>query len=162
MKDEQVAVLVYPALQEPTMGDAVAFEADRVASARPRPNQDKSIRLIELPRHPKEEIVGQAIHMAELKRAGEGEAPSRLGPREHPPRPDEGRLAIHARRRVRRQATVRLDAVPVTDDLDLKNYYFRVSSVASDGYQGEWSDTLTFITQLPPPVPPPSSTPGPL
>ncbi len=44
----------------------------------------------------------------------------------------------------------------LTDDLDLKNYYFRVSSVAADGYQGEWSDTLAFAMVLPPPTPPPA------
>ena len=43
-----------------------------------------------------------------------------------------------------------------TGNLDFKNYYFRVSSIASDNYQGEWSDTLMFTLELPPPTPPPT------
>ena len=43
-----------------------------------------------------------------------------------------------------------------TGNLAFKNYYFRVSSVASDNYQGEWSDTLMFTLELPPPTPPPA------
>ncbi len=40
-----------------------------------------------------------------------------------------------------------------TGNLDYKKYYFRVSCVASDNYQGEWSDTLTF-SFIPPPASP--------
>jgi len=46
----------------------------------------------------------------------------------------------------------------VTGNLEYKQYYFRVSSIASDGYQGEWSDTFTF-TLIPPPASPPVETP---
>jgi hypothetical protein len=38
--------------------------------------------------------------------------------------------------------------------LDFKTYYFRVSSIAADGYQGIWSDTLSFTIIPPPPSPP--------
>jgi hypothetical protein len=39
-------------------------------------------------------------------------------------------------------------------DLDFKTYYFRVSSIAADGYEGIWSDTLSFNIIPPPPSPP--------
>ena len=45
-----------------------------------------------------------------------------------------------------------------TGTLDYKTYYFRVSSVAADNYQGEWSDPITF-TLLPPPASPPVEEP---
>ena len=41
-----------------------------------------------------------------------------------------------------------------TGNLDFKTYYFRVSSIASDGYQGIWSDMLSFNIIPPPPAPP--------
>ena len=41
-----------------------------------------------------------------------------------------------------------------TGNLDYRKYYFRVSSIASDGYQGEWSDVLSFSLVPPPPAPP--------
>ena len=41
-----------------------------------------------------------------------------------------------------------------TGNLDFKTYYFRVSSIASDGYQGIWSDILSFNIIPPPPAPP--------
>ena len=40
------------------------------------------------------------------------------------------------------------------ENLDFKTYYFRVSSIASDGYQGIWSDILSFNIIPPPPAPP--------
>lgn len=46
----------------------------------------------------------------------------------------------------------------VTGNLEYKNYYFRVSSIASDKYQGEWSDALAFEL-LPPPASPPVDAP---
>ena len=39
-------------------------------------------------------------------------------------------------------------------NLDFKTYYFRVSSIAADGYEGIWSDTLSFNIIPPPPSPP--------
>lgn len=39
------------------------------------------------------------------------------------------------------------------DSLDFRNYYFRVSSIAEDHYEGEWSDTVHFTIIPPPPVP---------
>lgn len=41
-----------------------------------------------------------------------------------------------------------------TGQLDFKTYYFRISSIAEDGYQGIWSDTLSFNIIPPPPAPP--------
>ena len=41
-----------------------------------------------------------------------------------------------------------------TGNLDFKTYYFRVSSIASDGYQGIWSDIISFNIIPPPPAPP--------
>jgi hypothetical protein len=41
-----------------------------------------------------------------------------------------------------------------TGILDFKTYYFRVSSIAADGYEGLWSDTLSFNIIPPPPSPP--------
>ena len=40
------------------------------------------------------------------------------------------------------------------ENLDFKTYYFRISSIAADGYQGIWSDTLSFNIIPPPPAPP--------
>jgi hypothetical protein len=39
-------------------------------------------------------------------------------------------------------------------NLNYKTYYFRVCSIAADGYQGIWSDTLHFTIIPPPPSPP--------
>ncbi len=39
-------------------------------------------------------------------------------------------------------------------NLDFKTYYFRIRSIAADGYEGIWSDTLSFIVIPPPPSPP--------
>ncbi|MDQ7787643.1 MAG: FecR domain-containing protein [Thermodesulfovibrionales bacterium] len=39
------------------------------------------------------------------------------------------------------------------DTLDYRSYYFRVSSIAGDRYEGEWSDTIRFTVIPPPPVP---------
>lgn len=36
---------------------------------------------------------------------------------------------------------------------DYKDYYFRVSSVAKDRFEGEWSDTIKFKITPPPPAP---------
>jgi hypothetical protein len=41
-----------------------------------------------------------------------------------------------------------------TKNLDFKTYYFRISSIAADGYQGIWSDILSFNIIPPPPAPP--------
>jgi hypothetical protein len=41
-----------------------------------------------------------------------------------------------------------------TENLDFKTYYFRISSIAADGYQGIWSDILGFNIIPPPPAPP--------
>ena len=41
-----------------------------------------------------------------------------------------------------------------TENLDFKTYYFRISSIAADGYQGIWSDILSFNIIPPPPAPP--------
>jgi len=38
--------------------------------------------------------------------------------------------------------------------LDFKTYFFRVSSIAGDGYEGVWSDIQKFIVVPPPPAPP--------
>lgn len=40
-----------------------------------------------------------------------------------------------------------------TRELDYGNYYFRIRSVAEDGYEGAWSDTIPFAVVPPPPVP---------
>ena len=41
-----------------------------------------------------------------------------------------------------------------TGSLDFKTYFFRLSSIAADGYEGIWSDTLSFNIIPPPPSPP--------
>lgn len=41
-----------------------------------------------------------------------------------------------------------------TTELDYKTYYFRVSSVANDDYEGIWSDVQRFTIIPPPPSPP--------
>ena len=41
-----------------------------------------------------------------------------------------------------------------TRELGYGNYYFRIRSVAEDGYEGAWSDTITFAVVPPPPAPP--------
>jgi hypothetical protein len=38
--------------------------------------------------------------------------------------------------------------------LDYKTYYFRISSIAKDNYQGDWSDVLSFTIVPSSPVPP--------
>ncbi|MCX5816496.1 MAG: FecR domain-containing protein [Proteobacteria bacterium] len=40
-----------------------------------------------------------------------------------------------------------------TGILDYNTYYFRVSSIAEDGYEGGWSNTVTFRLIPPPPAP---------
>lgn len=41
-----------------------------------------------------------------------------------------------------------------TASLDYQTYFFRISSIASDGYQAGWSDTQRFDIVSPPPSPP--------
>jgi hypothetical protein len=41
-----------------------------------------------------------------------------------------------------------------TGDLEFKTYYFRVRSIAADGFEGVWSDTMSFNIIPPPPSPP--------
>ena len=41
-----------------------------------------------------------------------------------------------------------------TGSLDYKTHFFRVGSIAADGYQGIWSDPLSFSIIPPPPSPP--------
>jgi hypothetical protein len=41
-----------------------------------------------------------------------------------------------------------------TRELDYGSYYFRVRSVAEDGYEGAWSDSIPFTVVPPPPAPP--------
>jgi hypothetical protein len=41
-----------------------------------------------------------------------------------------------------------------TRELDYGSYYFRVRSVAEDGYEGAWSDSIPFTIVAPPPAPP--------
>jgi len=41
-----------------------------------------------------------------------------------------------------------------TGGLDYKTYFFRVSSLAEDGYEGAWSDAVRFTLVSPPPSPP--------
>jgi hypothetical protein len=45
-----------------------------------------------------------------------------------------------------------------TGNLAYNDYYFRVSCIAADNYQGEWSDVLSF-TLIPPPPSPPVESP---
>ncbi len=40
-----------------------------------------------------------------------------------------------------------------TQSLAYKTYYFRLSSIAGDGYEGVWSDPLSFTLVPPPPAP---------
>ncbi len=40
-----------------------------------------------------------------------------------------------------------------TEALDYGTYYFRISSIAADGYEAGWSETLTFRLIPPPPAP---------
>lgn len=39
-------------------------------------------------------------------------------------------------------------------ELDFRTYFFRISSIAADGYEGVWSDTIRFTVIPPPPAPP--------
>jgi hypothetical protein len=41
----------------------------------------------------------------------------------------------------------------IAADLDFKTYYFRIRSIAEDGYEGQWSDVLSFTMVPPPPAP---------
>jgi hypothetical protein len=41
-----------------------------------------------------------------------------------------------------------------TRELDYGSYYFRVRSVAEDGYEAAWSDSIPFTIVTPPPAPP--------
>jgi hypothetical protein len=45
------------------------------------------------------------------------------------------------------------DTETKTEALEYREYYFRVSSIAGDRYEGEWSDPIRFAIAPPPPVP---------
>ena len=47
-----------------------------------------------------------------------------------------------------------VDLSTVARGLAVGSYFFRLSSVTADGYQGEWSNTLGFTVPPPPPIPP--------
>ena len=42
----------------------------------------------------------------------------------------------------------------IVRNLNFKRHWFRVSSIADDGYEGPWSDPLSFTVLPPPPAPP--------
>jgi hypothetical protein len=42
----------------------------------------------------------------------------------------------------------------IVRNLNFKRHWFRVSSIANDGYEGLWSDPLSFTVLPPPPAPP--------
>jgi hypothetical protein len=42
----------------------------------------------------------------------------------------------------------------IVRDLNFQRHWFRISSIVEDGYEGRWSDTLSFIVLPPPPAPP--------
>ncbi len=56
--------------------------------------------------------------------------------------------------------TLIIDKKDITDteftleNLEFKRYWFRLKSIAADGYEGLWSDALSFIILPPPPAPP--------
>lgn len=41
-----------------------------------------------------------------------------------------------------------------TAPLEYRTYFFRLSSIAADGYEGMWSDVQSFVVLSPPPSPP--------
>lgn len=51
----------------------------------------------------------------------------------------------------------RVEGVEHEVELGYGRYHFRVASVAADGYQGEWSDALSFSLVKPPPIPTPEA-----
>ncbi len=51
----------------------------------------------------------------------------------------------------------RVEGIEHEVELGYGRYHFRVASVAADGYQGEWSDALTFSLVKPPPTPSPAA-----
>lgn len=51
----------------------------------------------------------------------------------------------------------RVEGVEQAVELGYGQYHFRVASVAADGYQGEWSDSLSFSLVKPPPIPAPEA-----
>ncbi|MGC8809318.1 MAG: FecR domain-containing protein [bacterium] len=42
----------------------------------------------------------------------------------------------------------------IAENLEFKTYWFRLRSIAADGYEGLWSDPLSFTILPPPPAPP--------
>lgn len=42
----------------------------------------------------------------------------------------------------------------IAENLEFKRYWFRLRSIAADGYEGLWSDPQSFIILPPPPAPP--------
>ncbi|GLI37086.1 FecR domain-containing protein [Geobacter hydrogenophilus] len=53
----------------------------------------------------------------------------------------------------------RVEGVEQKVELGYGSYHFRVASVAPDGFQGEWSDALSFSLVKPPPTPAPAGAP---
>jgi len=41
-----------------------------------------------------------------------------------------------------------------TNQLDFSTFFFRIRSIAEDGFEGEWSDSIRFTIVPPPPAPP--------
>ncbi len=51
-------------------------------------------------------------------------------------------------------ADAKIKETEYTVSLEYKTYFFRLSSIATDGYEGMWSDVQSFVVLSPPPSPP--------